>query len=88
VTVGSRLASAGYTAPDNANILLIKAKTDNLPANPAATSDIPTADITAIKAKTDSLTFTKAGEIDANIQSVNDVAVAGTGAIGNEWGPA
>jgi hypothetical protein len=66
----------------------VKLKTDNLPANPAATSDIPTANITAIKAKTDSLAFTKAGEIDANIQSVNDVAVAGTGAIGNEWGPA
>jgi hypothetical protein len=37
------LPATSYTAPDNADILLIKAKTDNLPASPAATSDIPTA---------------------------------------------
>lgn len=37
------LPASSYTAPDNADILLIKAKTDNLPASPAATSDIPTA---------------------------------------------
>jgi hypothetical protein len=42
---------------------------------------------TAIKAKTDSLTFTVAGQVDANIQSVNDVTVTGTGAAGDEWGP-
>ena len=35
--ISSRLATSGYTAPDNADILLIKAKTDNLPASPAAT---------------------------------------------------
>lgn len=34
--VSTRLASASYTAPDNADIVLIKAKTDNLPASPAA----------------------------------------------------
>lgn len=39
VTVGSRLSTAGYTAPDNAGIAAIKAKTDNLPATPAATGD-------------------------------------------------
>jgi hypothetical protein len=37
--VGTRLAAADYTAPDNASIALIKAKTDNLPASPAATGD-------------------------------------------------
>lgn len=42
---------------------------------------------TAIKAKTDSLTFTVAGQVDANIQYVNDVQVTGTGASGDEWGP-
>jgi len=57
--ITSRLADADYTAPDNTTIIAIagyidtevaaiKAKTDNLPASPAATSDIPTADITAI----------------------------------------
>jgi hypothetical protein len=43
--------------------------------------------ITAIKAKTDSLTYTVAGQVDANIQYVNDVAVTGNGAPGTEWGP-
>jgi len=62
-TVSSRLATAGYTAPDNAGIV-------------------------AIKAKTDSLAFTVAGKVDANILVVNGVTVAGTGAAGNEWGPA
>lgn len=33
--VSSRLATAGYTAPDNAGIAAIKAKTDNLPSDPA-----------------------------------------------------
>ncbi len=41
----------------------------------------------AIKAKTDSLTFTVAGQVDSNIQYVNDVAVTGTGESGDEWGP-
>jgi hypothetical protein len=43
--------------------------------------------IASIKTKTDSLTFTVAGQVDANIQSVNDVTVTGTGAAGDEWGP-
>lgn len=44
-------------------------------------------DISGIKAKTDSLTFTQSGNVDANIQYVNDVQVSGTGATGDEWGP-
>lgn len=36
VATSTRLATAGYTAPDNASITAIKAKTDNLPASPAA----------------------------------------------------
>jgi hypothetical protein len=43
-------------------------------------------EIAAIKAKTDSLTFTVAGQVDANIQYVNDTAIQGTGAVGtDEW---
>jgi hypothetical protein len=45
------------------------------------------ADLTAVKTKTDSLAFTVAGQVDANIQYVNDVQVKGTGQSGNEWGP-
>src|SRR5262245_15864501 len=44
-------------------------------------------EVAAIKAKTDLLTFTVSGQVDANIQYVNDVIVRGTGAGGNEWGP-
>ncbi len=40
-----------------------------------------------IRAKTDSLTFTKAGEVDANIQSVNDTTVTGVGTTVNPWRP-
>ena len=35
VAMSSRLASASYTAPDNAGIAAIQAKTDNLPSDPA-----------------------------------------------------
>jgi hypothetical protein len=57
--VSSRLAGSAYTAPANSDIAGIKAKTDNLPASPAATGDIPSANITAIKAKTDLLETTR-----------------------------
>lgn len=33
------------------------------------------------------LTFTVAGNLDCNVQYVNDVQVTGTGASGDEWGP-
>ena len=46
-------------------------------------------DVAAIKAKTDSLTFTTAGQVDANIQYVNDVEIDGTGVEDtDEWRPA
>lgn len=44
-------------------------------------------EVAAIKAKTDQLTFTVANQLDANIQSVNDVTVNGNGQTGTEWGP-
>jgi hypothetical protein len=47
VAVSTRLATSGYTAPDNTDIVAIRAKTDNLPAAPAAVSDIPTANANA-----------------------------------------
>jgi len=43
--------------------------------------------IDAIKTKTDSLTFSEAGQVDANVQSVNDVALQGDGSA-TPWGPA
>lgn len=46
--------------------------------------------LAAIQTKTDSLTFTVAGQVDANIQYVNDVAITGIGDSGtaNTWRPA
>lgn len=44
-------------------------------------------DVAAIKAKTDSLGFTVAGQVDSNVQYVNDVQVNGVGTTGNPWGP-
>lgn len=41
-TISSRLASAGYTAPDNSSITAIKAKTDNLPSDPASDTTVNT----------------------------------------------
>lgn len=66
----------------------------DLPTNAELTTALASADdavlaqVALVKAKTDSLTFTVAGEIDANIQSVNDVTVTGDGQTGTEWGPA
>ena len=65
---------------------------DDLPTNAELTTALGTADdavlaqVALVKAKTDSLTFTVAGQLDANVQSVNDVAVAGDGAA-TPWGP-
>lgn len=85
-TVSSRLATSGYTAPDNASITSILADTNELQTDWVNGGRLDLL-IDAIKAKTDSLTFTVAGQVDANVQYVNDVQVNGTGAPGNEWGP-
>jgi hypothetical protein len=60
----------------------IKAKTDNLPVDPATQTSVD-----EIKAKTDGLTFTVPDNLDVNIKYVNDVGVDGTGVSGDEWGP-
>jgi hypothetical protein len=90
----SGLATAADLATVDTVVDAIKAKTDNLPTDPADQSilegKIDTIDTVAdaIKAKTDSLTFTVAGQVDSNIQYVNDVEVTGNGEAGTEWGPA
>ena len=63
VATSTRLASSAYTAPANSDIAAIKSKTDNLPASPAATGDIPSANITAIKAKTDLLNTDRLAQV-------------------------
>lgn len=96
--------TAGYIVGNNLNapvgtvdtvVDAIKAVTDLLPdagalSSLATASAVTTVDtvVDAIKVKTDSLNFTVAGQVDANIQYVNDVAVTGNGQSGTEWGPA
>ena len=57
--ISSRMAASEVTKID-----AVKAKTDNLPASPAATGDIPSANITAIKTRLDSI----------NVERVNNTA--------------
>lgn len=52
-----------------------------------ATGFATSAQATTILSKTNSLTFTVAGQVDSNIQYVNDVQVTGAGTSGNPWGP-
>ena len=59
----------------------------NVAGSVASVTGLTASDVAAIKAKTDSLTFTVAGQVDSNVQYVNDVQVNGTGALGDEWGP-
>jgi hypothetical protein len=61
--ISSRLAGSAYTAPANSDITAIKTKTDALPASPAATGDIPSANISAIKAKTDLLNTDRLAQV-------------------------
>lgn len=101
-TVSSRLASASYTAPDNANIALIVADTNELQTDwvnggrldlildaRASQTSVDTVDTVAdaIKLQTDKFVFTVANQVDSNIQSVNDITVTGNGQTGTEWGP-
>lgn len=60
---------------------------DTTTTNTDMVADV-SSDVTAIKAKTDSLTFTVAGQVDSNIKYVHGVEITGTGATGDEWGPA
>lgn len=73
-SISSRLAGSSYTAPANSDISAIKAKTDNLPASPAAVSDIPT-------------TAQIASAVEGSLLDENDgqaVLNALVGAIGNQ----
>jgi hypothetical protein len=59
----------------------------DLPTNAELATALGTADdavlaqVALVKAKTDSLTFTVAGQVDANIQSINDVTITGNGGV-------
>lgn len=61
----------------------------SVPATVATAAALTTVgnNVTSVKAKTDSLTFSTAGQVDANIQYVNDTAVTGDGSEATPWGP-
>jgi hypothetical protein len=79
-TISSRLATAGYTAPDNATITAIAGYTDSIEGRlPAA----------LVGGRMDaSVGAMAAGVIvDANIKKVNDLDVDGAGTEAEPWGP-
>jgi hypothetical protein len=89
--------AAAILAAVDTEVAAIKAVTDLLPDAGALTSlatqasvntidDFLDTEVAAIKAKTDSLTFTVAGQVDANVQSINDVTITGNGQSGTEFG--
>lgn len=89
----AELATALGTADDAtlAAIAALQSVVDAILVDTGTTLDtkINTIDtvVDAIKAKTDSLTFTVAGQVDANVQAINDTALVGDG-DSVPWGPA
>ena len=97
VQTGDAFARLGAPAGESvsADIAAIKAETAAIVAdtNELQVDDYPTSIaavktvVDAIQAKTDDLTFTAAGQVDANVQSGNNVALTGDGSA-TQWGPA
>ena len=59
----------------------------NLDTQLSTIDDFLDTEVTAIKTQTDKLTFTVSGQVDANIQYVNDIQVTGVGTTADPWGP-
>jgi hypothetical protein len=81
-TVSSRLAATSYTAPANSDITAIKAKTDNLPSDPADQSAVEAA-ITAATSPlaTAANLATVAGYLDTEIAAI----LADTNELQLDW---
>ncbi len=77
----ARIDSA--TTVIKSELLIVKSDTSDIKSQLVTVAS----DTAAVETKTASLNFTVGGQVDANIQSVNDVAVTGTGQSGDEWGP-
>jgi hypothetical protein len=76
--------SAGYIVGTNVNATVSSRASQT---SVDTVDDFLDTEVAAIKAKTDSLTFTVSGQVDANIQSINDTALVGDGSA-TPWGPA
>jgi hypothetical protein len=73
VAVGTRLASSSYVAPANSDVAAIKAKTDNLPADPASEGTVSSrssqASVNAIPTNPLLTTDSRLNTLDANIST-------------------
>lgn len=90
VQTAAAAALTAYDPPTNAEMearTLASASYATATALQTVDDELATVDgvVDAIKAKTDSLTFTVAGQVDANMQAINDVAVTGDGQVGTEF---
>jgi hypothetical protein len=73
--------NAAKTASQAGDAMTLTAAYDAAKTAASAT----TAAAIAIKTKTDSLTFTVAGQVDANAESMNATTILGTGTSGDLW---
>lgn len=94
ITAGTITTVTNLTNAPSAGDFTAAMKTSLNAATPASVvgsvgsvTGLTASDVGAIKTKTDSLGFTVAGNVNCNVQYVNDVLVVGTGALGDEWGP-
>lgn len=89
VTVGTNADKTGYSLTattglgnQTSNITgNLSGSVGNVTGAVGSVTGMTASDVAAIKAKTDSLVFTVAGQVDANIQSINDVTITGNGGV-------
>jgi hypothetical protein len=81
------VAGAGLTNINlpNQTMDIIGNITGNLSGSVGSVTGLTASDVGAIKAKTDSLTFTVAGQVDANAESMNATEILGNGTSGDLW---
>lgn len=77
-------ALADYDGPTNTELTTALGTADDAVLTQVATAN---SNILLVKTTTDKFTFTVPNQVDANIQSVNDVTVTGNGTPATPWGP-
>lgn len=85
INVDAAVSSRSSLSDTDINTEVNDALTNYDVATASAVTTVDTV-VDAIKAKTDNLTFTKANEVDANTQSMNNVTITGDGSSGDKWG--
>lgn len=82
---GPETGVSGLTSSESTKLLATATSSEVSDVNTALA--VVDANVDAIKAKSDQLTFSKANEIDANIKSVIDESIGGSGIKSDPWGP-